>query len=123
MAKFVNKQATITYGTLNTSSFGTATRIGTSLSSLTTDKAHVLIGCNVANIVSQTVTVDIAIVTDGGTGDDTFKYIAKSVSIPVGGSIELVTGKIVIDADTKEIHGICSVANGADVVMSVLENT
>ena len=48
-------------------------------------------------------------------------HICKSTSIPVGGNLDLVDGKIVI-TDTSEIHGACSVASKAEVIVSVLEN-
>jgi len=124
MAKFVNKQQVLGSTAFNQATiFSTAaSRIGSAFTALETNKGHVIIGCNVANTHSATVTVDIALVTDGGTNDDTIRYIAKNVSIPVGGSVELITGKIVIGSDSEEIHGRCSVNTGAEVILSVLEN-
>tara|TARA_B100001939_G_scaffold93621_1_gene80285 strand:+ start:1054 stop:1422 length:369 start_codon:yes stop_codon:yes gene_type:complete len=121
MAKFVNKKRNLSNTAISTSSYDqTDTLVETALSALTTDKGHVLIGCNVANIHSATVTVDVALVDEGTP--DVVTYIAKAVSIPVGGNVELVDGKIVIDSDTTQIHATCSVNTGADIIVSILEN-
>ena len=122
MAKFVVRKQTLSDHSGNAiDTFGdTDTRVGDSLSSLSSNKGHVLIGCNVANITTSTVTVDVALV-DSGTPDEVF-YLAKGVSVPVGGNVELVDGKIVIDLDTTEVHAICSVDQGADIIVSILEN-
>ena len=122
MAKFVVRKQTLSNHSGNAiDTFGdTVTRVGASLSSLSTDKGHVLIGCNVANITTSTVTVDVALVDDDTT--DKVFYLAKGVSVPVGGNVELVDGKIVIDLDTTEVHAICSVDQGADIIVSILEN-
>ena len=66
---------------------------------------------------TATVTVDIALVAS----DNSKIHICKGTSIPVGGNLDLVDGKIVI-TDTSEIHGACSVASKAEVIVSVLEN-
>ena len=121
MAKFVNKKRNLSNTAIGTSSYDqTGTLVESALSALTTNKGHVLIGCNVANIHTATVTVDVALVDDGTP--DVVTYIAKAVSIPVGGNVELVDGKIVIDSDTTQIHATCSVNTGADIIVSVLEN-
>ena len=122
MAKFVvRKQTLSTHSGAAIDTFGDATtRVGASLTNLTSQKGHVLIGCNVANIHTATVTVDVALVDDGSP--DKVYYIAKGVSIPVGGNVELVDGKIVIDLDTTEVHAICSVDQKADIIVSILEN-
>lgn len=122
MAKFVVRKQTLSnHSGAVIDTFGdTVTRVGASLSSLSSNKGHVLIGCNVANITTSTVTVDVALVDDDTT--DKVYYLAKGVSVPVGGNVELVDGKIVIDLDTTEVHAICSVDQGADIIVSILEN-
>ena len=122
MAKFVVRKQTLSnHSGAVIDTFGdTVTRVGASLSNLSSNKGHVLIGCNVANIHTATVTVDVALVDDDTT--DKVYYLAKGVSVPVGGNVELVDGKIVIDLDTTEVHAICSVDQGADIIVSILEN-
>ena len=89
MAKFVNKKRNLkptAFGNWNESN----TQVDTSLTALTSNKGQVLIGCNVANIHNATVTVDVALITDGSP--DVITYIAKDVTIPVGANVELVDG-------------------------------
>ena len=120
MAKFVTRKQNLTKTTFTNNGLTdqTATsRIGAALSAVTTDKGHVIIGLNVANIHTAAITVDIALVA----ADHSKIYLCKSTTIPVGGNLDLVDGKIVI-TDTTEIHGIVSGTTHADVVLSVLEN-
>ena len=118
MAKFVNKSRNVKNTAFST--YDLANTLVGSLTALTSNKGHVMIGCNVANIHNATVTVDVALITDGSP--DVITYIAKDVTIPVGGNVELVDGKIVIDSDTTKIHARCSVDTKADIIVSVLEN-
>ena len=118
MAKFVNKSRNVKDTAFST--FNLADTLVGSLTALTSNKGHVIIGCNIANIHTTTVTVDVALITDGDP--DVISYIAKDVTIPVGGNVELVDGKIVIDSDTTKIHARCSVDTKADIIVSVLEN-
>jgi len=118
MAKFVNKSRNVKNTAFST--YDLANTLIGSLTALTSNKGHVIIGCNVANIHTTTVTVDVALITDGDP--DVITYIAKDVTIPVGGNVELVDGKIVIDSDTTKIHARCSVDTKADIIVSVLEN-
>jgi|TARA_R100000234_G_scaffold78987_1_gene49340 hypothetical protein len=115
MAKFVTRKSALSETSIG--NHGTSSQIGTDLSAVTTDKGHVVIGLNVANVHTATVTVDIAMVDSSNNKI----HICKSTSIPVGGNLDLVDGKIVI-TDTSEIHGACSVSNKAEVIVSVLEN-
>ena len=118
MSKFVNKSRNVKDTAFST--FNLADTLVGSLTALTSNKGHVIIGCNIANIHTTTVTVDVALITDGDP--DVISYIAKDVTIPVGGNVELVDGKIVIDSDTTKIHARCSVDTKADIIVSVLEN-
>ena len=118
MAKFVNKSKNVKNTAFST--YDLANTLVGSLTALTSNKGHVIIGCNVANIHTATVTVDVALITDDTA--DVITYIAKDVTIPVGGNVELVDGKIVIDSDSTKIHARCSVDQGADIIVSVLEN-
>ena len=117
MAKFVNKSRNVKNTAF--SAFDLANTLVGSLTALTSNKGHVMIGCNVANIHTATVTVDVALIDSSG---NTITYIAKDVTIPVGGNVELVDGKIVIDSDTTKIHARCSVDTKADIIVSILEN-
>ena len=118
MSKFVNKSRNVKNTAF--SAFDTTNTLVGSLTALESNKGHVIIGCNVANIHTASVTVDVALITDGSP--DVITYIAKDVTIPVGANVELVDGKIVIDSDSTAIHARCSVDTKADIIVSVLEN-
>ena len=118
MSKFVNKSRNVKNTAFST--YDLANTLVGSLTALESNKGHVIIGCNVANIHTASVTVDVALITDGSP--DVITYIAKDVTIPVGANVELVDGKIVIDSDTTKIHARCSVDTKADIMVSVLEN-
>tara|TARA_R100000458_G_C8062916_1_gene105055 strand:- start:174 stop:533 length:360 start_codon:yes stop_codon:yes gene_type:complete len=118
MSKFVNKSRNVKNTAFST--YDLANTLVGSLTALESNKGHVIIGCNVANIHTASVTVDVALITDGSP--DVITYIAKDVTIPVGANVELVDGKIVIDSDSTKIHARCSVDTKADIMVSVLEN-
>ena len=85
-----------------------ATNIHTS-DATTNTNADIIIGCNIANTHSATVTVDVQV---GNI------YLAKSVSIPVGSSVEIIQGKVVM-----ENGDILSVtpSQSVDVYVSILD--
>ena len=118
MSKFVNKSRNVKNTAFST--YDLANTLVGSLTALESNKGHVIIGCNVANIHTASVTVDVALITDGSP--DVITYIAKDVTIPVGANVELVDGKIVIDSDSTKIHARCSVDTKADIMVSELEN-
>ena len=116
--KFVNKRRNLKDTAF--SNYDVANTLVGTLTAVESNKGHVLIGCSVANIHTATVTIDVALIADASP--DVITYIAKGVSVPVGGNVELISGKIVIDSDTLRIHARCSVDTKADIIVSVLEN-
>lgn len=79
-----------------------------------------IIGLNVANILTVSITVDVLLENDDGDN----VYIVKSAIVPVGASLVAVGGdqKIVMNAD--DILKVqASQASAADVTLSVLEIT
>ena len=89
MAQFLNLKKTLTT---------TLATVGT-IAAPATDKGHVVIGINVSNThATDTTVVDVAIENEAS-----FTYIAQNVSIPAGGSVSLLTGKIVLITND-EIH-------------------
>ena len=79
-----------------------------------------IIGLNIANILSVSITVTVELL-DGGS---TITHIVKDAIVPVGSSLVAVGGpqKIVMNATDKlKVYG--SQANCCDAVMSVLEIT
>ena len=65
MAKFVTRKSALSETSIG--NHGTSSQIGADLSAVTTDKGHVVIGLNVANVHTATVTVDIAMVDSSNT--------------------------------------------------------
>ena len=79
-----------------------------------------IIGLNIANILSVSITVTVELL-DGGS---TITHIVKDAIVPSGSSLVAVGGpqKIVMNAtDVLKVYG--SQANCCDAVMSVLEIT
>jgi len=76
-----------------------------------------VIGIRCCNILATSITVDIYIVRSAAN-----YYLAKTASIPPGGSIELIQGgaKVVIDSNDT-IKGVSSDASSLDVVCSYID--
>jgi len=55
----------------------------------------ILIGLNIANLDSSESALVDASILNGSTR----RYICKNVSIPVGGAVELIQGKFVLEVD------------------------
>ena len=84
-----------------------------------------------ANKLGASIVADVAVVqnTDGSSaGEDV--YLIKGAQIPVGSSLEVISGKVVLanrDAsnatwgDALQVR--CDTANALDVTLSILENT
>ena len=103
----------------------TAQNIDTSSSKATlytcpADTETTIIGLNIANILSVSITVTVELL-DGGS---TITHIVKDAIVPVGSSLVAVGGpqKIVMNAtDVLKVYG--SQTNSCDAVLSVLEIT
>lgn len=122
MSKFVNiiKSGVVSSAIID--GINTTASLG-SLSTITTDKGHVLIGLNIANThATQNTTVDVAIVDTSATPHAVLAYIGKNVVVPPGGNVELVDGKIVLDVSTQQLRAKKGSDGSADIIVSVLEN-
>lgn len=101
----------------------TDTAVGTSPATIYTCPSATettIIGLNVANILSVSITVDVQL--ENNDGDNV--YIVKSAIVPVGSSLVAVGGdqKIVMNA-SDVLKVTASQASAADVTMSILEIT
>ena len=101
----------------------TDTAVGTSAATIYTCPASTettIIGLNVANILTSTITVDVQL--ENNDGDNV--YIVKDAIVPVGSSLVAVGGdqKIVMNA-SDVLKVTARQASGADVTMSILEIT
>ena len=84
----------------------------------------VIIGLTIANVKGSSVTADAQIVTASSSGENADNvYIAKSIPLPSGSSIEIMAGnKIVLEAgDIVKVKS--SVSDGVDALLSIMEIT
>lgn len=93
----------------------TAMTVYTVPSSTTT----IVIGLNLANISNALISVDVQI--DKSVGDTV--YIAKSVPIPTGGSLELMTGNKFVLETGDVISVTSSVDDSLDSMLSIMEQS
>jgi len=104
-------------------SAGTAYTMYTTPSSTTT----VVIGLILTNIHTSQVTAEVELVSTtsgGGRGaTNTTAFLAKDVPIPVGASLELLSGGKVILETTDVLKIDCSVADKLSGTLSIMEIT
>ena len=87
----------------------------------------IILGMVHANVHTSQVTVSVKLVstTSGGgrTATNTTTFLLKDAPLPVGSSLEILSGnKVVLEASDK-IQIDCSVADKASVTMSIMEIT
>ena len=104
-------------------SSGTPEDLYTCPSSTTT----IILGMVLANVHTSQVTVSVKLVSDtsggGRTATNTTTFLLKDAPLPVGSSLEILSGnKVVLEASDK-IQIDCSVADKASVTMSIMEIT
>jgi len=94
----------------------TSSGVGTSATTVYTVAASttsVMIGCNIANVTSSQIKVDVQA---AGT------YIVKDAPIPAGSALSVLDGKIILET-TNTVVVTSDTASSADVILSVLEQT
>jgi len=82
-----------------------------------TSNKQILVGCLVSNTGSSALLVDV-VLNDGSTD----RYIVKEAPLPVGGSLELVSGKYVIPSGGSVKAKSDNSSGNADVIVSTLED-
>ena len=112
---------------------GTITASGQQIYATPANCDTVVIGCLLTNTSGASITADVLIATQASTsgavgslGNDDV-YLIKGAQVPVGSSLEVISGKVVV-ANTgcgtgDAIHFRCSTANSMDATISILENT
>ena len=104
-------------------SAGTPEDLYTTPSSTTT----IVLGLVLANVHTAAVTASVKLVSDtsggGRTATNTTTFLAKSVPIPVGGSVHILSGNKIVLETTDQIEVDCSVADKVSVTMSIMEIT
>ena len=88
----------------------------TGVASLDTGKAQIMIGCMVSNIKTTSIEATVSI-----RNAATVTRLVKGLSIPAGDSIEVVQGKVVMEAGD-DIEVSANSASAVDCVVSVLKN-
>ena len=78
----------------------------------------IIIGLTIANLTSNSVTVDVAI--DRVSANDV--SIGLNLPIPAGSSLDALAGKVVLET-TDKITVACDTADGIDTTLSVMEIT
>ena len=93
---------------------GTTNPTGTT--GLDSGKAQIMIGCMVTNVLTTSVDATVSIRNAG-----TSTHLVKNITIPAGDAIEVVQGKVVMEAGD-EVEVSASAASALDCVVSVLKN-
>lgn len=114
-----NAFKTFTAQNIDTSSTGKTTLYTCPSSTETT-----IIGLNIANILTVSITVTVEFHDGGVSGTTNLRHIVKDAIVPVGSSLVAVGGpqKIVMNA-TDVLMIYASQDNSCDAVLSVLEIT
>ena len=119
-----NSFKTVTFAA-EPASAGTPYTIYTVAGSTTT----VVLGLIIANLHSSAVTVEVELHSDtgsrGGNNDVTngISYLVKDVSIPVGSSLEVLSGSKVVMETTDILKIDCSVTDKVSGTLSIMEIT
>ena len=112
---------------------GTITASGQTIYATPANCDTVVIGCLLTNTSGASITADVLIATQASTsgavgslGNDDV-YLIKGAVVPVGSSLEVISGKVVV-ANTGSgtgdaIQVRCSTADSMDATISILENT
>ena len=86
----------------------------------------IILGLTLANVHTSQITASVTLVSttnQSGSTQNTTAHLIKDVPIPVGSSVEIMSGnKIVLNADDR-ITVDCSVADKVSVTMSYMEIT
>ena len=85
----------------------------------------IVLGLTLANVHTSQVTASVTLVSttdQSGSVANTTAHIVKDAPIPVGGTLSVLEGKIILNADDR-IKVDCSVADKVSVTMSYMEIT
>ncbi len=82
-------------------------------------KTSVILGLTLCNVHTAQVTVTVTITDNEST--DIVSTLIKNAPIPVGGSLEIMSGNKIVLETTDSILVDCSVADKVSATMSVME--
>jgi hypothetical protein len=104
-------------------SAGTPEDLYTAPSSTTT----IILGLVIANVHTSQVTADVKLVSDtsggGRSATNTTTFLLKDAPIPVGSSLEILSGNKVVLETTDKLQIDCSVADKVSITLSIMEIT
>ena len=107
------------------SSAGTPDSIYSAPSSPST--TTVVLGLILANVHTSQITVSVKLVSDtsggGRTATNGTTFLLKDAPIPVGSSLEILSGNKVVLEETDAIQIDCSVADKVSATLSIMEIT
>jgi len=87
----------------------------------------VVLGLILANVHTSQVTASVKLVSDtsggGRTATNTTTFLLKDAPIPVGGSLEILSGNKVVLETTDKLQIDCSVADKVSITLSIMEIT
>ena len=87
----------------------------------------IILGMVLANVHTSQVTVSVKLVSDtsggGRTATNTTTFLLKDAPLPVGSSLEILSGNKVVLETTDKIQIDCSVADKASITMNIMEIT
>ena len=84
----------------------------------------IVLGLILANVHSASVTASVQLVSDtSDTETNQTTWLVKDVSIPVGSSLELLSGSKLVMQTTDVIKIACSVSAKIDASLSIMEQT
>ncbi len=104
-------------------SAGTPEDLYTAPSNTTT----IILGLVIANVHTSQVTADVKLVSDtsggGRSATNTTTFLLKDAPIPVGSSLEILSGNKVVLETTDKLQVDCSVADKVSITLSIMEIT
>jgi len=87
----------------------------------------VILGMVLSNVHTAQVTASVKLVSDtsggGRSATNTTTFLLKDAPIPVGSSLEILSGSKVVLETTDKIQIYCSIADKVSVTMSIMEIT
>tara|TARA_R110002126_G_scaffold82856_2_gene202827 strand:+ start:709 stop:1068 length:360 start_codon:yes stop_codon:yes gene_type:complete len=87
----------------------------------------VILGLILSNVHTSQVTASVKLVSDtsggGRTATNTTTFLLKNAPVPVGGSLEILSGNKVVLETTDKLQIDCSVADKVSITLSIMEIT
>ena len=83
------------------------------------NKTSVVLGLTLSNVHTAQVTASVTVI-DSSNSDET-SHVIKDAPIPVGGSLEIMSGNKIVLETTDIIKVDCSVSDKISATMSVME--